>query len=62
MDNATNCAKLSNKNRQELFKGKKGAKNTCESLFFPNTNGYLNWDTFLSSKFNLYYPHYHYFV
>ena len=62
MDNSTNCAKLSNKNRQELFKGKKGAKNTCESLFFTNTNGYLNWDTFLSSNFNLYYSDSHYFV
>ena len=46
------CHKLrqSNKNRQELLKGKKGAKNTRASLFFPNTNGYLNWDTFLSSN------------
>ena len=41
----------SNKNRQELLKGKKGAKNTCASVFFPNSNGYLNWDTFLSSNF-----------
>ena len=52
MDNSTNCAKLSNKNRQELFKGKKAAKNIGESPFFPNTNGYLNWDTFLS-RFSL---------
>ena len=38
------CHKLSqsNKNRQELLKGEKGAKNTRASLFFPNTNGYLN--------------------
>ena len=36
---------------QELLKGKKGAKNTRVSLFFPNTNGYLKWDTFLSSNF-----------
>ena len=41
----------SNNNRQELLKGKKGAKNTHASLFFPNTNGYLNWNTFLSSNF-----------
>ena len=41
----------SNNNRQELLKGKKGAKNTRASLFFPNTNGYLNWNTFLSSNF-----------
>ena len=42
------CHKLSqsNKNRQELLKGKKGAKNTRASLFFPNSNSYLNWDTF----------------
>ena len=47
------CHKLrwSNKNRQELLKGKKGAKNTRASLFFPNTNDNLNWDTFLSSNF-----------
>ena len=47
------CHKLSqsNNNRQELLKGKKGAKNTRASLFFPNTNGYLNWDTFVSSNF-----------
>ena len=50
MDNATNCAKLSNKNRQELFNGKKGAKNIRASLFFSTTNGHLNWDTFLSSS------------
>ena len=43
--------RLSNKNRQELLKGKKGAKNTRASLFFPNSNAYLNWDTFLSSNF-----------
>ena len=24
---------------------------TPATLFFPNTNGYLNWDTFLSSNF-----------
>ena len=48
MDNDTNCAKLSYKNRQELFKGKKRAKNIRASLFFPDTNGYLNWDTALS--------------
>ena len=24
---------------------------TLATLFFPNTNGYLNWDTFLSSNF-----------
>ena len=51
--NMAKCHKLSqsNKNRQELLKGEKGAKNTRASLFFPNTNGYLNWNTFLSSNF-----------
>ena len=34
MDNDTNCARLSNKNWQKLFKGKKGAKNIRASLFF----------------------------
>ena len=34
MDNDTNCARLSNKNREKLFKGKKGAKNIRASLFF----------------------------
>ena len=41
----------SNKKRQELLRGKKGAKNTRASMVFPNTNGYLNWNTFLSSNF-----------
>ena len=50
MHNPTNCARLSKKNRQELFKGKKGAKNISASLFFPTTNGHLDWDTFLSSS------------
>ena len=47
------CHKLrwSNKNRQELLKGKEGAKNTRASPFLPNSNGYLNWNTFLSSNF-----------
>ena len=47
------CHKLrsSKKNRQELLKGKKGAKDIRASLFFPNSNGYLNWDPFLSSNF-----------
>ena len=41
----------SNKKKQELLRGKKGAKNTRASLFFSNTNGYLNWNRFLSSNF-----------
>jgi len=33
-------------------RARKGPRTSAHHCFFPNTNGYLNWDKFLSSNFN----------